>query len=81
MIRLAGEHQASNRHPISPDLAKQLAGKPAFRRDRAALPLAENLRLLDDPRERELANSWAICARSGARTTSAKKSRALPNCD
>ena len=55
MIRLAGEHQASNRHPISPDLAKQLAGKPAFRRDLAALPLAEKLRLLDAPRERELA--------------------------
>jgi uncharacterized protein (DUF2461 family) len=40
---------------MSFDLAKQLAGKQAFRRDLAALPLVEKLRLLDALRERELA--------------------------
>ena len=40
---------------MSPDLTKQLAGKQALRRDLAALPLVEKLRLLDALRERELA--------------------------
>jgi len=40
---------------MSFDLTKQLAGKQALRRDLAALPIAEKLRLLDALRERELA--------------------------
>ena len=40
---------------MSFDLTKQLASKQAFRRDLAALPIAEKLRLLDALRERELA--------------------------
>jgi len=39
---------------MSLDLQRILAGKRALRRELAALPVAEKLRLLDDLREREL---------------------------
>jgi hypothetical protein len=39
---------------MSFDLQRILAGKRALRRELAALPVAEKLRLLDDLRDREL---------------------------
>lgn len=52
---------------VSPDLQKILADKRNLRRDLAARPIAEKLRLLDSLREREVAIRRAS-GRSGAPT-------------
>jgi hypothetical protein len=51
------------------DMTKLLAGKRALRRDLAARPVAEKLRLLDALREREL----AIRGRGGRRNVQADR--------
>jgi hypothetical protein len=53
---------------MSFDLQKILESKRAFRRDLAARPIAEKLRLLDALREREL----ALRGRAGHSTSAAK---------
>ena len=52
---------------MNSDLQKLLESKRAFRRDLAARPIAEKLRMLDALREREL----AIRGRSGHSATGA----------
>ena len=63
---------------VSPDLQKILADKRSLRRDLAARPIAEKLRLLDSLREREVAirrasgrsgEPTAVPTRDGMRTS------------
>jgi len=51
---------------VSFDLKKMLESKRALRRDLAARPIAEKLRMLDDLRERALAIRAASPAQHGA---------------
>lgn len=60
------------------DLERIMAGKRAFRRDLAARPIAEKLRILDALREREVAIRGRRFAASAETTPSEEPPRYRP---